>query len=299
MFRINRVLTARHAAMLGALALACSDGSGPGNGSSTGSIGGTVTSGGTGVPGAGIALTGAATANQTTAATGAYLFDDLGAGSYTVTITLPAGFALGAGETAARPVTLGAGDDAGINWTATQANPDLGGIAGSVTAGGSGVQGAGIALSGTGTGNTTTGSNGAYSFTGLAPGPYTLTVTLPAGFVLATGQTAAKQTTVAANQTATVNWTAEQDDVTIVTLSGTSFTPGNVTITVGETVRWVVSNGSHTVTPDNPSQPGVWTGTGQLDAGDTFQHTFTTAGTYDYHCIPHESLGMTGTITVQ
>ena len=26
--------------------------------------------------------------------------------------------------------------------------------------------------------------------------------------------------------------------------------------------------------------------------------TFSTAGTYDYHCIPHESLGMTGTITV-
>jgi plastocyanin len=210
MFRISRVLTARHTAVLGALALACSDGSGPDGGATTGAIVGTVSSSGTGVSGAGIALTG------------------------------------------------------------------------------------------TGTGNTTTSATGTYSFNSLAPGNYTVTVALPTGFSLATGETAAKQATVAAGATATVNWSATGgDDVTTVTLSGTSFTPGNVTIGVGETVRWVVSNGSHTVTPDNPGQPGVWTGTGLLNSGDQFQHTFTTAGTFDYHCIPHQSLGMTGTITVQ
>lgn len=211
MFRTTRVSTARHLAVLGALALACSDGSGPDAGGTTGAIVGTVSSSGTGVPGAGVALTGAGTANTTT--------------------------------------------------------------------------------SGTGT----------YSFNNLAPGSYTATITLPAGFTLAGGETAAKQATVSAGATATINWSATggPDNVTTVTLSGTSFTPGNVTIAVGETVRWVVSNGSHTVTPDNPGQAGVWTGTGQLGAGDQFEHTFTTAGTYDYHCIPHQSLGMAGTITVQ
>lgn len=210
MFRISRVMTARHIAVLGALALACSDGSGPDGGGTTGAIVGTVSSSGTGVPAAGVALSGA------------------------------------------------------------------------------------------GTGNTTTGGTGTYSFNNLTPGNYTVTLTLPAGFALAGGETAAKQATVGAGTTSTVNWSATGgDDVTTVTLSGTSFTPGNVTIAVGETVRWVVSNGSHTVTPDTPGQTGTWTGTGQLNAGDTFEHTFIAAGDFDYHCIPHQSLGMTGTITVQ
>lgn len=211
MFHISRVMTARHIAVLGALALACSDGSGPDAGGTTGAIVGTVSSSGTGVPGAGVALSGA------------------------------------------------------------------------------------------GSGNTTTSATGTYSFNNLVPGTYTVTLTLPAGFALAGGEPAAKQATVAAGATATVNWSAtgSGDDVTTVTLSGTSFTPGNVTISVGETVRWVVSSGSHTVTPDTPGQTGVWAGTGQLGTGDTFEHTFTTAGDFDYHCIPHQSLGMTGTITVQ
>lgn len=283
------------------LALACSDGSGPGGGSTAGSIGGTVESGGTGVSGAAVALSGAATDNTTTAGDGGYLFDGLNAGAYTVTLTVPAGFALGPGENAAKPVTLGSGQDATVDWVLVAVNPNVGTIAGTVTAGGQGVPGATIALSGAGTGNTTTGSNGGYSFTDLDPGNYTVTVTLPAGFTLANGETAGKPATVTAGGTATVNWTAVAagGGVTTVTLGGTSFTPGNVTITRGSTVRWHVNNGVHTVTPDNPNQLGVWTGTGALSTGEEFEHTFTIPGVYHYHCIPHESLGMVGTITVQ
>lgn len=193
-------------------------------------------------------------------------------------------------------LALACSDGSGPNGT-----PTTGAISGTVTSAGAGVPGAGVALAGTGTATTTTGASGAYSFNSLTPGDYSVTLTLPAGFLLAGGETATKAATVAAGATATVNWSATQpdDDVTTVTLAGTSFTPGNVSIAVGETVRWVVTNGSHTVTPDDAGQPGVWTGTGLLDAGDQFEFTFTTAGVYDYHCIPHESLGMTGTITVQ
>jgi hypothetical protein len=39
---------------------------------------------------------------------------------------------------------------------------------------------------------------------------------------------------------------------------------------------------------------GVLTG-----AGATFSHTFPTAGTFEYFCVPHCSFGMKGTIVVQ
>jgi plastocyanin len=303
MYRISRASTAGQAAVAGALALAlaCSEGSGPGNGPTTGSISGAVSSAGDGVAGAEIALTGASTGSQTTAADGTYLFDDLEAGSYTVTLTLPAGFSLGTGEAAARPVTHAAGEDATIDWSAVPTDPTTGTIEGSVTAGDQGVGDATITLAGTSSGSATTSAAGTYAFPNLQPGDYTVAVTLPSGFSLDEGETAAKAATVTAGETETVSWSAVQEGgaPTVVTLSGTSFSPSNVTIAVGETVRWVVGNGSHTVTPDNPGQPGVWSGTGLLGAGQQFEFTFTTAGEYDYHCIPHESLGMTGTITVQ
>ena len=33
--------------------------------------------------------------------------------------------------------------------------------------------------------------------------------------------------------------------------------------------------------------------------GETYDHTFTAAGTYPYFCLPHGVLGMTGTVVVK
>jgi plastocyanin len=33
--------------------------------------------------------------------------------------------------------------------------------------------------------------------------------------------------------------------------------------------------------------------------GTTYEHTFTTPGTYPYFCAPHYAVGMKGTVTVQ
>jgi len=33
--------------------------------------------------------------------------------------------------------------------------------------------------------------------------------------------------------------------------------------------------------------------------GETYRHTFNVRGQYDYVCVPHESLGMAGTIRVE
>jgi plastocyanin len=80
-----------------------------------------------------------------------------------------------------------------------------------------------------------------------------------------------------------------------------TFVPNTLTIVEGDTVQWVRSGGSHTVTNGTgASDPDVGT---LFDAplnfsNPTFEYVFTTAGTYPYFCRPHESSGMTGTITV-
>lgn len=87
----------------------------------------------------------------------------------------------------------------------------------------------------------------------------------------------------------------------IITLQGIAFSPNELTINVGETVQWDNQMGTHNVNgsaqsyPDNPegfssgaAAPAPW----------QFEHTFTIPGTYNYHCDPHFSFGMTGVITV-
>ena len=70
------------------------------------------------------------------------------------------------------------------------------------------------------------------------------------------------------------------------------FAPANLTVPQGSTVRWTnADSAAHTVTED-----GGAFGSPTLGDGDTFRHTFTTPGTFAYHCAIHPS--MTGTVTV-
>ncbi|MFK7773184.1 MAG: plastocyanin/azurin family copper-binding protein [Saprospiraceae bacterium] len=92
---------------------------------------------------------------------------------------------------------------------------------------------------------------------------------------------------------------AISQDFTVETVGNTGFSPTDLTITVGQTVQWVNTGGSHNVNgttatyPNNPESFG-----NSIGAGWTFDHTFMTAGSYDYQCDPHVGLGMSGTITV-
>jgi hypothetical protein len=74
------------------------------------------------------------------------------------------------------------------------------------------------------------------------------------------------------------------------------FDPANITVEPGTTVTWVQSgNNPHTTT----SYDGLWdSGMIEGGSGGTFSFTFEEPGTYDYFCIPHESLGMIGSVTV-
>lgn len=77
-----------------------------------------------------------------------------------------------------------------------------------------------------------------------------------------------------------------------VAISNMNFTPSSLTVKAGTTVTWVNNdNITHTVTADD----GSFT-SGDLKYGNSYSHTFSTAGTYAYHCKYHSS--MTGSVIV-
>lgn len=86
---------------------------------------------------------------------------------------------------------------------------------------------------------------------------------------------------------------------TIITVMASDFvfTPANVTAQVGDTIRWVWSNGDHTTTSTViPAGAATWNAP-ITSTATTFSYKLTVAGTYNYVCTPHAP-GMAGTISV-
>jgi plastocyanin len=96
----------------------------------------------------------------------------------------------------------------------------------------------------------------------------------------------------------------------VVTLEGLSFTPKQLTVAVGTTVRWANQDPvQHTVTSGTKGTEGVpGVSKGKNDRPDgvfdhelvpdaSFSFTFDKPGTYDYFCRIHG--GMTGTVVVK
>jgi plastocyanin len=87
------------------------------------------------------------------------------------------------------------------------------------------------------------------------------------------------------------------------------FDPIGLFVDSGTTVTFRIESGSHSSTAYEEGNGGAevtripegveaWNSETLDEEGDTFEHTFETAGTYDYFCIPHKSLGMVGRIVV-
>lgn len=79
------------------------------------------------------------------------------------------------------------------------------------------------------------------------------------------------------------------------------FSPQNLTIRVGDTVRWIWVEGTHTTTSGDPEDPettgDVWSG--PLNGSSTmYEFTFNDTGTFPYFCSIHPSL-MKATVVVQ
>ncbi len=102
-------------------------------------------------------------------------------------------------------------------------------------------------------------------------------------------------------------------------MSTSAFRPVEFAVAPGTTVVWKnTSKSTHTVTAYESAIPdeaeffasGGFESTqaardgwfensgGGFSSGETYEHTFTVPGTYEYFCIPHEKTGMVGTIEV-
>jgi plastocyanin len=77
-----------------------------------------------------------------------------------------------------------------------------------------------------------------------------------------------------------------------VEVKGFAFSPPQLSVRVGDKVTWrFADSATHTVTADDGSFDS-----GGHSSGETFDHTFETAGTFSYHCTIHGS--MKGTVAV-
>lgn len=89
-----------------------------------------------------------------------------------------------------------------------------------------------------------------------------------------------------------------------VTVKSNTFAPAQLTVKVGDTVTWVWAGGSHNVVSganctEDATPPTFSSGAPTADMSTKFTHTFTKAGSFEYFCTPHCSVGMKGTVVVQ
>lgn len=137
---------------------------------------GTVTPTSLGV-GTTLTLTGTASGTTGTTAAGAYAFSGLANGSYTITPSRP-GYRF---TPSARSFLISGANVSGLNFSASRLTYSISGTIDSLA-------GATVTLSGAAGATTTTNTNGAYTFAGLAGGTYVVTPSL-GGYVFAPSST--------------------------------------------------------------------------------------------------------------
>jgi plastocyanin len=87
----------------------------------------------------------------------------------------------------------------------------------------------------------------------------------------------------------------------VVNVQSFSFTPSSLpAVNLGDTIRWVWINGSHTTTSTVATIPpgaAAWNSP-ITSAVPSFEYVPAVTGTYNYWCIPHQAMGMTGSFVV-
>ena len=76
---------------------------------------------------------------------------------------------------------------------------------------------------------------------------------------------------------------AAQDATNVITIDNFTFTPKELTVAVGTTVKWV----NHEDIPHTVANKDKAFRSQALDTDDSYSFTFTSAGTFDYFCGLH------------
>lgn len=108
--------------------------------------------------------------------------------------------------------------------------------------------------------------------------------------------------TATGTPTTTPTPTPEADQTVTVGPDGRLvFEPETFEVAVGGTVRWEWASAGHNVSPERQPSDASWPGDDEstYPAGRTYAYTFAVAGQYEYHCDPHQSVGMRGSFTVR
>ncbi|MBK6764991.1 MAG: T9SS type A sorting domain-containing protein [bacterium] len=84
-----------------------------------------------------------------------------------------------------------------------------------------------------------------------------------------------------------------------VNVNALSFSPANLTVQQGDTVRWIKTGGFHNVS--EVSNPSVFRSGEPTGSAFTYDFAFNAplSGTYNYECEVHAGSGMVGTVTVE
>lgn len=152
-------------------------------------------------------------------------------------------------------------------------------------------------------GETTTAStdqDGAIDFDDLDDGTWTVEISPPSWFDLASGQSAEREFDLDGSERQVSIQLAPvvaQETVEIETTAGLSFSNDDLVVAPGTRVRWFnESELLHTVTPEGHT---AWTEGTLQGAGYDFEVVFNNPGEYPYFCSPHRAQGMTGEVTVE
>ncbi len=87
--------------------------------------------------------------------------------------------------------------------------------------------------------------------------------------------------------------------VVAIQVSNFAFSPANVNVNVGDTVRWEWMSGSHTTTSLTiPDSAALWDEM-ITSMHVSYEYVVTDTGVYNYKCTPHFGMGMVGAFTAQ
>jgi len=284
------------------------DGNGddPPTGPEAGSVSGTVVDlQGQGVAGAGLTLerTGETPRSTSSDSDGAFRFDDVPTGSWTLLLEPPSGWTLPPGQPAAQSVSVQSDATSEVSFQVVTEAVEAATVSGSVRHDGWGVANVQLVLRDAAGAEveTTTDDDGDFELEAQEPGDLELEITPPDYFEMAAGEPAVRALSLGSGESETLTVQLSpvtgQETVEVELLGNLTFSPSQVTASPGTRIRWINAESmAHTVTPEGHD---AWTSAGMSNAGDTFEVVLNNPGDFPYFCQPHQAQGMTGAIVIE